>query len=126
MGRIFIMSNIPAATKLLLLSGVLEEFGPLATVQMVRTFICIAQYNDITKGMRTKELEKRMGMYSSSTSRNVAALTYRNSPKTGPKSPPVLDLLIKAPDPDDTRANVLYLSPQGKRLWERMKSSIMN
>ena len=91
----------------------------------MQAFMVIAEANEMRKGLHTKELAKRMGLFSSTSSRNIGALGLRKYPKTGKQGGRAgLELITTEPNPGDKRANLLFLTPKGRAFNARMKKII--
>ena len=100
------------------LATLMETAGPLVTIQAMKAFICIAVANDESAGMNMTELGKRLGLPSASRTNVVNALSVK---RAGSNKLPGLDLVFSAPDPDDPRAKIVFLTPRGRRLWSGLK-----
>lgn len=116
------MSNGKSATaKLVELTSLIESLGPLVTTQMTRTFVAIAAANETQAGVNLADLGNRLGLPSSTRTRVVQALSIRRG---GDGTLPGLDLVMTVPDPEDTRALLVFLTPRGRRFWATLKSII--
>jgi DNA-binding MarR family transcriptional regulator len=100
------------------LFAIMEAVGPLVTLQTMKAFVAIAMANDETAGLNMTELGKRLGLPSATRTNVVNALSVR---RAGANKVPGLDLVLTAPDPDDSRAKVIFLTPKGRRLWAALK-----
>lgn len=56
-----------------------------------------------------------LGIYSSTMSRNIQSLGTRNSSGKG------MGLIETINDPTDSRAKLVFITPRGRRIWERIK-----
>lgn len=95
-----------------------DNIAPLVTVHMLHIFAVIASANETRKGLHMAELAKMLGMHSSTTSRNIQALGLRH----GKELRPGLDLVVTEPDPTDKRAFLIFVTPKGRLLWDKLKS----
>lgn len=111
-----------ASAKLFEMATLMETVGPLVTIQTLKAFILIAQANDEQPGMNMAELGKRLGLPSSTRTNVVNALSVMRGGSV--KKLPGLDLVLTAPDPDDERAKIIFLTPKGRRLWAGLKTII--
>jgi DNA-binding MarR family transcriptional regulator len=109
------------SAKLVELTATIETLGTLVTTQMIRTFCAIAMANEAEAGVNLAELGNRLGLASSTRTRVVQALSVRRG---GDGTLPGLDLVMTAPDPDDSRALLVFLTPRGRRFWATMKNII--
>ena len=108
-----------SAAKLLELTTVAEQMGPLVTVQMLRAFVVIAQANEDQRGLNMTELGKRLDLASASRTNIVHALSTKRG---GNKKLPGLGLVVTEIDPQDVRAKIIKLTPSGRRFWLSLKS----
>lgn len=90
----------------------LDDDIPLQTVTM---FLLIAEH----EGLSLIELTQRLGMASSSASRNVAALS-----KVHRLRKPGLDLVVSKEDPRDRRRKTHHLTPKGRRVAQQMLDAL--
>jgi len=107
------------SAKLYELTTLMEQVGPLVTIQTLRTFVMIAMANDERPGVNMTELGSRLGLASSTRTNVVKALSVS---RAGNGKLPGLDLILTAPDPDDVRAKIVFLTPKGRRLWASLKN----
>jgi DNA-binding MarR family transcriptional regulator len=110
--------SMSAPAKLAMLSEIIGELEPLTSIQMLRTFIAISTLSEDSRGVMMKDIEKHLGMHSSTMSRNQQALGTRHANGKG------MGLIESISDPGDTRAKLVFLTPRGRRMWERMKQVI--
>jgi len=107
-----VQSRSKSGRKLYLCIEELRKIDQLLTVNTAATFLVVALSSDHRSGLNMREIEKRLGMPSSTTSRNVQALSMRHADGTGH------NLLETVPDPKDPRAKLVFLSVKGNRLWQ--------
>lgn len=92
----------------------LEEFrkiDPVMQMQQALTFLMVAEAGE--EGLPMLELQRRLGVSSSTASRNASALSkvhWRDPSKEG------YDLATREENPLDRRNKVLRLSARGKRI----------
>ncbi len=88
------------------------------TVDMMLMFSAIARANEQRKGIHMKEIEALLGYSSPNCSRILQSIGMRHSKSRRPG----LDLVVTAPDPDDVRAKLVFITPKGRRFWAQLKS----
>lgn len=101
--------------------SILETVGPLVTIQAMKAFVSIAMANDDSPGMNMTDLGSRLGLPSSTRTNVVNALSVK---RAGSGKLAGLDLVLTAPDPDDVRAKLIFLTPRGRRLWASLKQTM--
>jgi DNA-binding MarR family transcriptional regulator len=88
---------------------------------MLRTFAAIAAANESQPGINLADLGQRLGLASSTRTRVVQALSVKRG---GDGTLPGLKLVMTAPDPDDSRALRVFLTPRGRRFWASLKNAL--
>lgn len=110
-----------ATSRVLALTSLLEPLGPLVNVQQLHAFVTIASMNDVHLGVPMARLGDHLGFASSTRTRIIQSLGVKRG---GSGALPGLDLVTTQPDPDDSRALVIYLTPKGRRFWSSLKSIV--
>jgi DNA-binding MarR family transcriptional regulator len=110
----------PTGTRLVQLFEAAAALQTFVTVDMMLMFSIIARANEQRKGIRMKEIEAATGLGSPSCSRILQSIGMRHSRERRPG----LDLVVTAPDPGDSRALMVFVTPKGRRFWAQL-SSIM-
>lgn len=110
-----------ASAKLYDAVSLMETVGPLVTIQTLKAFVTIAMSNDDSPGMNMTDLGTRLGLPSASRTNVVNALSVKRG---GTNKLPGLDLVMTAPDPEDVRAKLVFLTPKGRRLWAGLKQTM--
>lgn len=95
---------------------IFRDFNPETPAQWMVAFMLIAEAHDRGEYLRPMQLEKLLGVSSSSASSIAQALSYQSW--TGK---PGLDVVRIDPDMRDARARVLVLNGKGQRAWHRIK-----
>ncbi|SDW69744.1 DNA-binding transcriptional regulator, MarR family [Albimonas donghaensis] len=104
-----------ALRKLLAAVGVIRAQDPEMPLQQVALFLEIA----IQEGQSLNELQHRIGMANSSTSRGVSSLSTRVvQGREG------LGLVSNDPDPNERRRNLHNLTPKGEWLARRCADAV--
>lgn len=114
--------NIENPTEKLLLT--LEEFRKLDPIMHIHTvvlFLRVAEAAERGEWVHMKELEKRIGIASSSLSRQVSVLGDGGTEYSKAKGQKGLDLVTTATAFDDPRALVVTLTPRGRRVYDGIK-----
>jgi DNA-binding MarR family transcriptional regulator len=115
--NIGIDSRIRSDKQLRQLSHALEAFrvlDPEIQAQMVLTFLYVASAPP-NEPISMRELQNKLGIASSSTSRNISALSAEN--RVGE---PGHDLVEKREDPNDRRNNLVRLTAKGRTFAARI------
>jgi DNA-binding MarR family transcriptional regulator len=110
------MPKSSSATLLELLTA-MESIGELVTIQQLRAFAIIAAANEIEAGYPMRDLESRLGMPSATRTRVIDALSV----KRGGDKLRGMDLVLKTPDPHNSKATLVFLTPKGRRTWASFK-----
>lgn len=100
-------------SRALLLVEEFRKIDPEMQMQAAAAFLLISQQPGIT----VREVGTRLGVASSSASRNVALLSKEN--RRGEPGPHLIDY---DDDPLDRRIRRLYLTPKGKRFLDSILS----
>jgi DNA-binding MarR family transcriptional regulator len=108
----------PTSTKLVQLFEAAASLQTFVTVDMMLMFSTIAQANEQRKGIHMKEVERLMGINSTNCTRIMQSLGMRHDKDRRPG----LDLVVTAPDPGDSRARLVFVTPKGRRFWAHLKS----
>lgn len=85
-----------------------RKFDPEMPAQTMLTFLVIAR----SPGVRIRDLEAKLGLGSSTVSRNVYALSEARGP----------DLVEAVADPSDRRAKMVRLTKRGCRVLASLRS----
>lgn len=84
-------------------------------IQTAATFLIIAQH----EGLSAVEIKERLGMASSTASRNIAALSERHR-----LGKPGYGLVLQREDPLDRRRKTHHLTPKGRRLLGQLIGAV--
>lgn len=97
-----------------------QEFGERAAIHLVAVFFRVCLMNDEQRGVPMTQIMRTLGMPSSSTTRNIQALGSKPPVGSAPGTKPGLGLVDVLDDPRDARAKLVFITPRGRRLWERV------
>ena len=108
------------ASEVIKIRDVIEYFrdlDPDISATTISAFLAIAEQ----EGMNMKELGETLGVAQSSCSRNVSALTRLKNPKENQEG---LDLVVRTEDPLEGRRKIMFLSPKGKKMHQKIRRII--
>lgn len=104
-----------ALRSLLAALSCVRELDPDVPATQVTCFLWVA----LNEGRTQVDLRQSLGLPSSTSSRSLAALS-----KVHRLGKPGLDLIEWVENPEDRRAKLLYLSPKGKALAEKIATTL--
>lgn len=102
-------------TAIKLLGALRAEIDPYIPSQMAECLLAVA----LQPGLRMEDLSKRTGLAQSSCSRNIAALSkWHRLGKEG------FDLVEAVDDPRERRRKIVYLTPKGVRVVNKVMAAV--